>query len=136
MLKIKIERCPDEDLIGEHITYFQKILFGRNKTNDFIIKSNETPEKAISLHCNEKGIFVKTRELDHFLSNGKKVKGEKVHKLGDKIEFAGTVIEFLEYDNSSTQKPISEKEILEELEQLDGPAAEVAKDIKNLLDKK
>jgi hypothetical protein len=134
LLKIKIETCPDNDLIGEHTSFFEDINFGSHKKNDFIIKANGVPDKAISFHCDPKGVFVRTEQIDHFLSNGKKVKGEKIHKPGDKVEFMGTIIEIKEYDNKRVNQKTSRMSLIKNIENLEGPAAEVAKDIKKLLD--
>lgn len=126
MLKIDITACPDTDLIGEHISFFEKTSFGKHTRNDFIIKSDNYPDQALSIICHPQGVIIKSQGLESFQSNGKKVKGEKIHRVGDQISFLDTTFSIASYDYQTILQSNSKDELLSKLKNIDGPQGELA----------
>ena len=97
MLELEFLESPDTDVLGKRVVFFDEVSMGRARSNVIIVDDPGMEPRDIRLNVLESGIFVENRESGHYLSNGKKVSGKKLHSPGDGIRVGGTSFKILSF---------------------------------------
>ena len=113
MLQLEFINSPDPEILGTVSYGNPRLIIGTSQNDDIIIcdpKINpayftmEVKENGVICYNNIDGIF--------YLSNGKKISGRKLHKVGDTIKIGDTFFKILSH---TPEKNISRTETLKTL---------------------
>ena len=95
---------PDRDILGRRVVGFDEVFLGSGRANGIIVDDPDTKRRDIRLSVMESGVFVENCESDHYLSNGKKVSGKKLHSPGDCIGLGNTTFKILSFKRTDSNK--------------------------------
>lgn len=123
MVTFEVQSSPDDERLGEITFHFETFTVGGSRKADFFIEDSEIAPIHILLKLNADGLLVNSSSEHFYFSNGKKIKGAKIHKAGDTIKLGSTslLIKNLEFKNLSVgfeelyKKRLSENPELESL---------------------
>jgi hypothetical protein len=98
MIRFKILRAQDSDLIGEHLYHFNRITLAKSEQSTLVVEDTNMAYLGLIIEVINDGVLVNTLPVgNYYLSNNKKIAGTKKHKAGDRIEFGSTSLEILEF---------------------------------------
>ena len=98
MIQIKINKCPDEDYIGEVTTNKNLIYIGSNLTSDFYLPDKKINTNHLFIEIAESKLLAHSHpSVDFFWVNGKRSKNFKFLNIGDKIQIGDSEIEIKLY---------------------------------------
>lgn len=93
MVEFEIISSPDIERIGKITHYYENFTLGSAKKADLLFFDTEIGPIHLVFSLKKEGLLVESMGEFHYFSNGKKMKGAKLHKAGDKIGVGGTLIE-------------------------------------------
>ena len=106
MIEIDILKCPDKEVIGKHRYYLPEFSLGYHGASDLTIEDASLKGYEIALKNTPKGILVHEKKGFSYLSNGKKISGEKNHAKGDRVTVGNTTFVISEHsENPSESRP-------------------------------
>ena len=123
MVTFEVRSSPDSERIGNLTLYLETFTLGNSRKSDLMIEDlGISPTHLLFFH-NDEGLIIKSVSDNFYYSNDKKIKGGKLHKIGDSIKIGETSIEIknLEFKNLSEKfntiydKALKEKPELEPL---------------------
>jgi|GEM_PF-4556829 hypothetical protein len=113
MIKLKILSSPDQTLSKEHQFFFEQITIGNLRDNCILnIFDPKWPNQQI-LHLipQDNGVIseLKSTRQENYLSNGKKIKGRKLHKQEDQIQVGDSIIEIIHWELQPKEMSFSDR---------------------------
>lgn len=113
MLKFKIISTPDQTLSQEHEFFFDQITIGNLRDSCLLnIFDPKWPNGQILYLTPQKdGVLseFKSARQESYLSNGKKIKGAKLHLTGDQIQIGETTLEIVDWREGEKEISFSER---------------------------
>lgn len=98
MIRFKILKAYDSDLIGEHLYHFNRITLAKSEQSTLVIEDPHLDYLGIIIEVLDDGVLINTLPVgNYYHSNNKKIAGTKKHKTGDLIEFGSNMLEILEF---------------------------------------
>ena len=103
MIIFEIKSSPDVERIGEIKVFYENFTLGSNRKTDILIEDNAIDDLHLVFVHNKDGLLSKSTNSNFYFTNGKKIKGAKLHKIGDELKVGETTIEIknLEFKNLS-----------------------------------
>ena len=103
MITFEIKSSPDEERIGEIKVFYENFTLGSSRKTDILIEDTGIDDVHLVFIHNNDGLLSKSTESNFYYTNGKKIKGAKLHKAGDEIKIGETIliIKELVFDNLS-----------------------------------
>jgi hypothetical protein len=99
MIKIEFLNSPDESVIGEYLTFKDRLLIGTSKYNDIVIDDSNLNAVHFFVKLNRTALLCgNNQSIDHYHSNGKKISGKKSHKKNDVISIGKTEFKILDFE--------------------------------------
>lgn len=98
MVVFEVEASHDKERLGELVIYFENFTLGSARKNDLVFNDLELQTTHLSFIHNQDGLLVKSVSNYSYYSNGKKIKGAKLHKVGDIIKVASTTLKIVQLD--------------------------------------
>lgn len=94
MFSIELKSCPDQERLGVYDFYFPKIIISR-RLSECHLYLPDLSIKDLSLLVIQKadGIEVHERSSGFYVSNGKKISGKKIHRVGDTFGIGNSVFQ-------------------------------------------
>ncbi len=98
MISIEILHSPDNELKGQHLYYFDKIVLGTGYSCELLINDIKLRKKHLQLELSDTELYLDTFSNDtYYLSNNKKISGRKRHQIGDVITIQNTSFKILSF---------------------------------------
>jgi hypothetical protein len=108
MITFEIKSSPDEERIGEVKVFYENFTLGRNGKSDILIEDGCIDDVHLVFIHNKDGLLSKSTESNFYFTNGKKIKGAKLHKIGDEFKVGETVIQIKELLFENLSRSFSE----------------------------
>lgn len=84
MFVLELKSSPDEERLGAYTFYFPKIIGSRKLSECHLYLPDTTlTEQSLSIIEKADGLEVYERTNGFYISNGKKISGKKIHRVGD-----------------------------------------------------
>lgn len=117
MFKISVTTCPDPEYIAEYTFYFPQIKISKfHHIAHLPIPDQAMGKQVLVLKTQPDGILIWENTGGYYLSNGKKIAGKKLHRVGDRFGFGDTAFEITSfipdiktYDHESRYHELTEK---------------------------
>tara|TARA_B100001971_G_scaffold213155_1_gene245461 strand:+ start:39349 stop:39756 length:408 start_codon:yes stop_codon:yes gene_type:complete len=101
MIQFKINKCPDEDYIGEIKTNKNLIYIGSNLTSDVYLPDKKIKTNHLFIEIAENKLLAHSHaDVEYFWVNGKRSKNFKFLNIGDKIKIGESEIEIIIFANT------------------------------------
>ncbi len=103
MVIFDVISSPDIERVGEIKIFLENFTMGNSRVADLMIEDEEVSELHLSFILSQDGLLVNSSDKDFYFSNGKKIKGSKIHKTGDEIRVGSSIlkIKLLDFKNLS-----------------------------------
>ena len=95
MIEIEIVNSPDTEILGKLFFNFPKVEMGQTPPFHLKINDPHLEMQKIILESSPKGVGVFEKNEGPYLSNGKKIRGKKIHAPGDIVTFGKTQLKIL-----------------------------------------
>jgi len=97
MIRFKIHKAYDSDLIGEHLYFFNRITLASSPNSTLVINDPSLGYLGLIFEVVKDGVLINTLPVgNYYHSNNKKIAGTKKHKPGDIITFGSNTLEIIE----------------------------------------
>ena len=116
MILFEVTSSPDDEKIGEFTYFYENFTLGSGKKADLLFHDSEIAQVHLAFIHHKDGLLIKSLDENSFHSNGKKLRGGKLHKPGDEFRIGSTTIKIksLEHKNlSESFKELYEKRMKE-----------------------
>lgn len=103
MIIFEVVSSPDIEKVGEFTYFYENFTLGSGRKSDLLFIDPEIEEVHLSFIHHKDGLLIKTVKECSYHSNGKKLRGGKLHKVGDEFKVGSTIIKIkhLEHKNLS-----------------------------------
>ena len=103
MVTFEISSSPDVERVGETSIFYEHFTLGSARKADIVIEDSALDNIHLSFILNKDGLLVNSTNENFYFSNGKKLKGGKLHKTGDFIKIGETTLKIkaLDFKNLS-----------------------------------
>lgn len=108
MVTFEIKASPDSERIGEVKTFYENFTLGGNRKTDILIEDPSIADVHLVFIHNKDGLLSKSTDSNHYFTNGKKIKGAKLHKIGDELKIGETTLVIKELIFENLSRPFSE----------------------------
>lgn len=103
MVTFEIESSQDTERLGKLTIFFEHFTLGSARKADLVFEDSDVGDIHLIFLHNKDGLLIKSFSDLSYSSNGKKIKGGKLHRIGDTIKVGNTVLKIthLEFKNLS-----------------------------------
>lgn len=98
MVLFEVQSSSDEERVGEITIYYETFTLGRSLATELVFDDTSLENIHLVFIHKADGLFIKSQENSFYHSNGKKVKGAKLHRVGDTIKIGTTVLQIKNLD--------------------------------------
>lgn len=117
MYTLAIKECPDQEALGEYHFKFPVIRIGRAQHSSHLpVQDIAIAQSVLLIKDQPDGILVWEQNGGFYKSNGKKISGRKLHRIGDSFSIGETTFEVvshspgqLPYDVEARYDELTEK---------------------------
>ena len=92
MVIFEIKSSPDTERIGEVKTFYENFTLGGNRKTDILIEDSNIADVHLVFVHNKDGLLSKSTDSNYYFTNGKKIKGAKLHQVGDELKIGETIL--------------------------------------------
>ncbi|MBK23691.1 MAG: hypothetical protein CME70_06765 [Halobacteriovorax sp.] len=116
MVIFDVISSPDKERIGELSIFLENFTLGSSRKADLLFEDEDISKLHLNFILSESGLLIKSSENDYYFSNGKKLKGGKIHKIGDEVRVGSSIlkIKLLDFKHLSEKFSDLYKKRLEE----------------------
>lgn len=108
MITFEIKSSPDQERIGEIKVFYENFTLGRNRKTDILIEDLGIDDVHLVFVHSKDGLLSKSTESNFYFTNGKKIKGAKLHQVGDEIKVGETILQIKELLFENLSRSFSE----------------------------
>ncbi|MFT6068870.1 MAG: hypothetical protein ACJAT2_003249 [Bacteriovoracaceae bacterium] len=131
MIIFEIKSSPDKEKIGEIKVFYENFTLGSHRKNDLLIEDDSIDELHLVFVHNKDGLLSKSTDSNFYFTNGKKIKGAKLHKIGDQLKVGETTIEIRDLVFENLSRSFSElyKETIEAKPEIEALIVQLQKEL-------
>ena len=90
MVTFEIQSSPDDERLGETTFHFESFTLGGSRKADLFIEDPDIQSIHLLFKLRADGLLINSSSEHFYYSNSKKIKGTKLHKVGDTIKVGTT----------------------------------------------
>jgi hypothetical protein len=108
MITFEIKSSPDVERIGEIKVFYENFTLGTSRKSDILIEDSGIDDLHLVFVHIKDGLLSKSTGSNFYFSNGKKIKGAKLHKVGDQFKVGDTTVFIKELAFNNLSRSFSE----------------------------